>query len=88
MKWGLCHNHPYTKDKDGKWVETLVSDGDIFVTQSARQAAFMLHGGDLEYVDHFVLNKEGDDPVNKIIVIGEEFKYSRNVIDKIEKGEI
>lgn len=90
-KWGLTHNHPFVADADGKWVQTLVSDGDYTVTKCAAQAAF-LTDSDLEFVGHFIANMEDDEKKKKIISMTPEMdkgiKYDREILNKIKEGEL
>lgn len=89
LKWGLSHNHPHMVDASGKWQQTLVSEGDIVVTECAKTAQFNLYP-DLEYVGHFVVNKEGNtgEEINKIIFIEGNFKYSTKVLEAVKEGEL
>lgn len=84
-KWGISHNHPYVEDAAGKWVQTLVSDGDIITTEIMKQVAMDIDM-DLEYVGHFVVNKE--DNAEKIICIEDEMKFNYEIVEKIERGEV
>lgn len=84
--WGLSHNHPFMKNDKGEWVETFVSPGDIVVTNNIKSVAGQIGPVELEYVGHYVVNKE--DTYEKIIGIEDRIKFNGELIDKIEKGEL
>ena len=67
-------------------METLVSEGDVLVTKSTRKACFLQYP-DLEYVGHFIVNKEDGDK-RKIIDMENRFKFSINLIGKLEEGKL
>lgn len=67
----------------------MVSPNDVVTTNTIVSGAFKLYE-DVEYLGHFVVNKEDGDE-RKIIFFDRDnagVKYSSEVIDKIEKGEL
>lgn len=67
----------------------MVSHGDVVTTNTIVSGAFKL-AEDVEYIGHFVVNKEDGDE-RKIIFFDQgkaRVKYSMEVIHKIEEGEL
>lgn len=90
-KWGLTHNHPFAADEDGKWIQTMVSEGDYTVTKCAVNAAYFIDD-ELEYVGHFIANVEENEQKKKIISLLPDFskgiKYDKDILNKVKEGEL
>lgn len=86
-KYAISHNHPYMTNDKGEWVETLVSDADVVTTYNIRRVQDNLYP-DIEYVGHFVVNKEGDND-RKIIMFNDDIKlkYTKAILNKIKDKE-
>lgn len=67
----------------------MISDGDVILTNMIINVA-QQHYPNARYFGHFIVNKE-DSGRKKIIYMDEDFecvKYSKEVIDRIQEGEL
>lgn len=69
-------------------METLVSHADVTTTEVIVTNAHKYYP-EIDYLGHIIVNKEPDD--DKIILMDVDYslvKYSKNVIESIQKGEL